>query len=218
MNVTLPEFARPEAALPAASCPSPWVPIRMLGPRHRQRIADHLRSLDAADRAMRFGFAVSDDQLARYVASMDFERDEFHGVFDRALGLVAVAHLALDDDGRTAEFAVSVAHGQRGRRIASRLLAHAATHARNRGVGAITVYAARDNAAMLSVARRAGAVIHFDGAQAVAVIALPSDTLGTQVEALLGHRAAEWDYLLKVHALRWERFWFPTGDSAAPNG
>jgi hypothetical protein len=39
------------------------VPIRSLGENHRERIAEHLRSLDAQDRYFRFGFTASDDQI-----------------------------------------------------------------------------------------------------------------------------------------------------------
>jgi hypothetical protein len=80
-------------------------------------------------------------------------------------------------------------------------------HARNRGVGMMTIYIARDNSAMLSIVRRAGAEIRFEGSQAEARLALPEDTLGSQIEALLGHRAAEIDYQLKLHVLRLDRLW-----------
>src|SRR4051812_10985560 len=91
-----------------------WVPIRTLGPRHRGRILEHLRALDERSRYLRFGYIASDEQLARYVDAIDFDRDEVFGIFNRRLDLIATAHLAHDfspnADGRPAmsEFGVSV--------------------------------------------------------------------------------------------------------------
>ena len=42
------------------------VPIRSLGPSHRNRIAKHLLALDEHDRYLRFGCMVNDAHLARY--------------------------------------------------------------------------------------------------------------------------------------------------------
>ena len=198
-----------DAALPGgtAAGSGSWVPIRMLGPRHRGRALAHLLALDERGRVLRFGHPASDEQLAQYVEHMDFGRDELYGVFDRRVRLVALAHLAFDGDGLSAEFGVSVLPRARGRGLGTRLFDHAVMHARNRGVGMMTIYIARENSAMLGIVRRAGAEIRFEGAQAEARLSLPADTLGTQLEALLGHRAAEIDYQLKLHVLRLDRLW-----------
>ena len=94
--------------------PIAWVPIRSLSEQHRARIAAHLLALPEQDRYLRFGYQATDEQIDRYVESIDFDRDEVFGVFNRRLELIATAHLAFDrapprDDGRsTAEFGVSV--------------------------------------------------------------------------------------------------------------
>lgn len=184
-----------------------WVPIRMLAPRHRARVLEHLLALDANDRALRFGHVASDEQLAHYAAQMDFSRDELYGVFDRHLRLVAMAHLAFDHDGLAAEFGVSVLPAKRGGGLGTRLFEHAVMHARNRGASTLVIYVARDNGAMLAIVRRAGARLEFEGAQVVARLSLAADTLGSQLEALFGHRAAEIDYQIKLHVLRLDRLW-----------
>ena len=74
--------------------PARWVPIRSLSPRHKPRIARHLRALPASDRYLRFGYAATDEQIERYVLGLNFARDEIFGVFNRRLELVAMAHLA----------------------------------------------------------------------------------------------------------------------------
>lgn len=208
-----------EAALPLDTPPAGpwrWVPIRTLSERHRQRVLTHLLKLDERDRLLRFGHLASDEQIARYVASLDFERDELFGVFDRRLALVAMAHLARADatapgdgaataSGRVAEFGVSVLPRQRGRGIGARLFEHAVMHARNRGVRVLHVHVARGNGPMLAIVRRAGAALRFDGGEAVAELTLPADTLGSQLEELLGHHAADFDYRMKLQVLRLDR-------------
>jgi ribosomal protein S18 acetylase RimI-like enzyme len=182
------------------------VPIRNLGARHRPRIVEHLLGLDAQDRLLRFGHVASDDRIRSYAAQLDFERDEVFGVFDRRLQLVAMAHLAFDpatsQAGDSAEFGVSVVPRLRGRGLGAHLFDHAVTHARNRGIRTMHIHLARDNAAMLGIVRRAGASLSFEGPDAVAELPLPADTLGSQIEELLGHQAAEFDYRFKLQVLR----------------
>jgi GNAT superfamily N-acetyltransferase len=167
----------------------------------------HLQALDERARLLRFGHIASDEQIGLYVEQMDFGRDELYGVFDRRLRLVAMAHLAFDNDGLEAEFGVSVLPRARGKGLGTRLFEHAVMHARNRGVSNIVIYVARENIPMLAIVHRAGAQISFDGAQAVARLQLPADTLGTQLGALLDGHAAEFDYQVKLQVLRLDGLW-----------
>ena len=202
-----------------------WVPVRVLGPRHRRRILHHLLELETADRILRFGHPASDAQIERYVQSMDFfGRDELFGVFDRRLALVAMAHLALslDEDSQATpaapgaaaaaafsagEFGVSVSPKARGRGLGGQLFAHTVTHARNRGAARLVIYLERSNTAMLAIVRKAGATITFDGSQAVATLSLERATLGTQMEALVEAQAAELDFQIKLQVQRLDRLW-----------
>src|SRR5262245_63139194 len=94
----------PSVVLDPPSRDPTWVPIRSLAPRHRDRILAHLLQLPERDRYLRFGYAASDHQIARYVESLDFERDEVLGIFNRRLRLLGLAHLAYlaADDGHPA--------------------------------------------------------------------------------------------------------------------
>jgi len=185
-----------------------WVPVRSLGPRHRPRIAAHLLALDERSRYLRFGYAASDAQIARYVDTIDFEHDEVFGIFNRRLELIAMAHLAHRGPdaapGRTtmSEFGVSVLPKARRRGFGSRLFEHAMLHARNRGVGAIFIHALSENTAMLKIARRAGATVERDGSETEAWLQLPPDTIASHLGELFGDRAAEIDYRIKLHARR----------------
>ncbi len=188
------------ASAPARGATPRWVPVRSLAPRHRSRILAHLLSLQEMDRYLRFGHPASDNQIGRYVDLIDFGRDEVFGIFNRRLELVAMAHLAYLGDAakrHAAEFGVSVRSTHRGRGFGARLFEHAVLHARNRHVDTLIVHALSENTPMLRIARHAGAKVVREGGEAEAVLKLPPETLGTQVEELLGHQAAEFDYRLK---------------------
>lgn len=196
-----------EAALPRQPLQPPrlaWIPIRALGPGHRPRILQHLLALSEHDRYLRFGFLATDEQVARYVDSLDFTRDEVFGVYNRRLQLVAVAHLAYPPEGDAApvaaEFGGSVSSHLRGRGYGARLFEHAMLHARNRGLDTLFIHALSENTAMLRIARKAGGKVERAGGESDAYVKLPPETLASQVEQLVGDGAAELDYRLKQQA------------------
>ena len=206
--VTLHPPAPSPAPEPTASDRWAWVPIRSLAARHRARIAAHLMALDERDRYLRFGYPAADEQIARYVDALDFERDELFGVFNRRLELIAMAHLANspapgpDNPRAMAEFGVSVLARARGRGYGGRLFEHAVLHARNRGVQTLFIHALSENTAMLKIARKAGALVERDGPETEAWLKLPPDNLASRVGELVEQQAAEFDYRLKVQAMR----------------
>jgi ribosomal protein S18 acetylase RimI-like enzyme len=179
-----------------------WVPIRSLAERHRPRILAHLLALPTHDRHLRFGYAASDAQIARYAESIDFNRDEVFGIFNRKLDLIAQAHLAGLSERREAEFGVSVLPHARGRGFGGRLFDHAVLHARNRGIDTLLVHVLAENTAMLKIARNAGAAVERDGGEALARLRLPPEDLRSRIDALVEDGAAEIDYHLKLQALR----------------
>jgi GNAT superfamily N-acetyltransferase len=191
---------------------SSWVPIRSLSPRHKPRIERHLVALPEQDRFLRFGYAATDEQIGRYVASLNFERDEIFGVFNRRLELVAMAHLAYSVDPQwatCAEFGVSVSPHQRGKGLGARLFGHAVMHARNQGVSLLFIHALSENVAMLKIARQAGAVVQRDGSESEAYLSLPQATLDSQISGLVQEQMAEVDYQLKMQANQF-RQWLAT--------
>lgn len=187
-----------------------WVPIRSLAPRHRGRIVEHLQALEPHDRYLRFGYPASDEQIRNYVESLDFDRDEVFGIFNRRLQLIAMAHLAyapqaqLADRPPMVEFGVSVSRSARGKGYGARLFDHAIMHARNRSVDSLFIHALSENTAMLRIARKAGATVERDGTESQAWLKLPPDTLASQVGEVIEEHAAEMNYRLKVHARRFD--------------
>jgi len=185
---------------------SSWVPIRSLTRSHRRRIVEHLMTLDARDRYLRFGYAASDEQIHKYASGIDFSRDEVLGIFNRQLQLVALAHLAYGqpvpgDPTRTmAEFGVSVLQASRGQGLGRRLFETAGLHARNRGIDTLFIHALSENRPMLSIATAAGAVVERDGGESAAYLRLPPESFGSQVEQALERHLGELDFQFKRQA------------------
>ena len=194
-------------AAAALSASADRVPIRSLGPAHRRRIAQHLLALDAHDRYLRFGYAATDEQVQRYVASLNFARDELFGIFNRKLRLIAMAHLAFSVDpelNSCAEFGVSVAKSARGRGYGGRLFERAVLHARNEGVVMLFIHALSENTAMLRIAAKGGALIERDGSETEAHLRLPPADFDSRITELLDQQMAMTDYRLKAQA---KQFW-----------
>lgn len=183
------------------------VPIRSLGPQHRERVATHLLGLTERDRYLRFGYMASDEQVRRYVELLDFERDEVFGIFNRRLQLIAMAHVAFAPSEATqscAEFGVSVLASARGRGYGGLLFERAVTLARNRGVSMMFIHALTENTAMLRIARSAGATVHQEGSESEAYLQLPPAGLDTRVSEIWAEQLGEMDYQLKKQA---RQFW-----------
>ena len=197
----------PSLVSPARPRKNVVVPIRSLGPRNRERIAAHLLALDGADRYLRFGYGANDEQVLRYVAQLDFERDDIFGIYNRRLELIAMAHLAVaehPDHAHCAEFGVSVLKSARGRGYGARLFERAVMHACNEGASMVFIHALSENTAMLKIARNAGAIVHREGSESEAFLYLPPASLDSRMKALVEHQWGELDYRLKKQA---KQFW-----------
>jgi RimJ/RimL family protein N-acetyltransferase len=183
------------------------VPIRSLGPSHRERITGHLLALDERDRYLRFGYAANDTQIRRYADGLNFDRDDIFGIYNRKLELLAMAHLAFSVDPQfntCAEFGVSVAKKARGRGYGGRLFERAVVHARNEGVSQLFIHALSENTAMLKIARRAGAVIERDGSESEAHLRLPVADFESRLSELVDEQLARTDSRVKAQA---RQFW-----------
>ena len=183
------------------------IPIRSLGPGHRERIAVHLLALDEHDRYLRFGYNATDEQIRRYVNGLDFDRDDIFGIYNRKLELIAMAHLAFSHDPAMracAEFGVSVSKKARARGYGARLFERAVVHARNEGVELLFIHALSENTAMLKIARNGGATLERAGSETDAHLRLPPATLDSRLGELIDEQVAKTDYRLKAQA---KNFW-----------
>lgn len=185
------------------------VPMRSLHREDREAILQHLLSLDPQDRYLRFGYMATDEQIRHYLDTIDFDRDEVFGIFNRHLELIAMAHLAFStnpDAAACAEFGVSVLAHARGRGYGARLFDRAAVRARNEGVSLLFIHALSENAAMIRIARKAGAQVEREGGETEAHLRLPPADLDSRVSDLFQDQVAETDFRLKQQARTFRRF------------
>lgn len=183
------------------------VPIRTLSVSHAHQITQHLLALSNADRYLRFGYSASDEMIQRYVAGLNFDRDEIFGIYNRRLELIAMAHLAFSvetDFSSCAEFGVSVLAHARGKGYGGSLFDRAVMHARNEGVEMMFIHALSENTAMLNIARQSGAVLQRDGAESDAYLRLRPADLDSRMTEMFEEHLAQTDYRLKVQA---KQFW-----------
>jgi GNAT superfamily N-acetyltransferase len=184
--------------LPHANASNPViVPIRSLGPGHRERIAAHLLALDPNDRYLRFGYLATDEHIERYVAGLNFDRDDIFGIYNRKLELIAMAHLAFSEQPEhksCAEFGVSVLKKARGRGYGNRLFERAVIHALT------------ENTVMLRIATNAGATLERAGSETDAYLRLPPATLDSRMSELVEEQVARTDYRLKAQARSFREF------------
>lgn len=155
------------SALPA---PAAGWNVVDLTPADRSALRSHFQALDREDRRLRFGTAYSDESIARYLDTIDFESDAVLGVYEPGKRLVGAAHVArVDED---AELGVSVLNGYRSRGLGSELLSRAADHARTMRVRRLYLHCLAENAAMLHLAVRNGMRICRDRGEADAWLEL----------------------------------------------
>jgi RimJ/RimL family protein N-acetyltransferase len=183
------------------------IPICPLGPEHLPELRAHLLALSEQDRYLRFGYSATDEQITRYVDGLNFDRDEIYGIFDRNLQLMAMAHLALcQEKGQDSmcEFGVSVNASARGQGLGARLFDRAVMHARNQKISMIYIHALSENAPMIRIARKGGAVVEREGSETEAYLRLPKRTMDSRFHEVVADRFAIANYHIKEDA---KRFW-----------
>jgi len=191
--------------------PIPSALVRELDDSHRAAVLDHFLALEAEDRHLRFGSPTSDAVIERYVAKLDFNRDALFGVFNDALDLVGIAHLAYvpttKDSPRAAEFGVSVLHDSRHRGLGAALLARASVHARNTHIDTLFVHCLANNKAMMHLAQKLGMRVEFAYGDADAYLILPPANAQSILHEASQEQMADLDYALKANLKQSKQIW-----------
>lgn len=179
----------------------------------------HFLALDPHDRVLRFGTAVSDETITRYVQMLDFGRDSIFGVYDDEFVLVGVGHLAFipreaypllqgaTDRAQIAEFGVSVAAEARGHGVGSKLFERAAVHCRNQDVDTLTLQCLASNTVMMHIARKAGMEIHCEYGDANAYLRLKPAAPSSVIQEALDEQLDRLDYTPKANARLARNWW-----------
>lgn len=163
----------------------------------RDEIIRHLQQLSPQDRRLRFGMAMSDAAIEKYVKGIDFARDKVFGIFEHDLTLTGAAHLALDMETDTAELGLSVVPLQRGKGYGRALLARARLHARNLAYKKLYMHCLAENQVMIHLARKAGMTVVTESGEADAHVMLGDGPLTDYTKESIHDQVALVDYLFK---------------------
>ncbi|MEC5215101.1 RimJ/RimL family protein N-acetyltransferase [Actimicrobium sp. GrIS 1.19] len=194
------------------------VRVKELSERDRRRMLMHFLALADSDRLLRFGSALPDELITKYVQKIDFARDTLFGVYDNALKLIAVGHLGFSsrdalpmhadvtNKERVAEFGVSVSSSARNMGIGTKLFERAATHCRNADVDTLYMHCLSSNQTMMRIARKAGMEIERSHGEADAYLKLLPASATSVMREAVDEQVAQLDYTLKANtraAVRW---------------
>jgi GNAT superfamily N-acetyltransferase len=185
----------------------PTVPVKELRERDRRRMVKHFLALEKADRLLRFGSHLSDEQVTKYVMGIDFERDIVFGVYNRTFRLAGVGHLAFapkpaessTNKDQVAEFGVSVLKSARGMGIGSKLFKRANIVCRNNDVDTLYMHCLSSNQTMMHIAKKAGMEIHREYGEADAYLKLLPANPGSVLKEALDEQLATLDYTFKAN-------------------
>jgi RimJ/RimL family protein N-acetyltransferase len=184
---------------------------RELDDSHRAGVLRHFLTLGADDRHLRFGSPTSDAVIERYVANLNFNRDVLFGVFNDALDLIGIAHLAYlppaKDGPRSAEFGVSVLHDSRHRGLGTALLTRAAVHARYTHIDTLFVHCLAKNKAMMRLAQKLGMRVEFAYGDADAYLILPPANAQSILHEASQEQMADLDYAFKANLKQSKQMW-----------
>jgi GNAT superfamily N-acetyltransferase len=136
----------------------------------RPALLAHFLALDGEGRLLRFGSAVADASVERYVAGIDFEQDAVFGVNTECRHFEGIAHLALHHN--HAELGVSVLPHSRRCGIGTALVSRAAVHARNRHIEVLFMQCLSENCAVMRIATTLGMRIVTEGPDSQASLTL----------------------------------------------
>lgn len=198
---------------------NPVIFVRELSEQDRPFMLNHFLGLSSSDRRLRFGAALPDEAVNRYVQNIDFTRDAVFGVYESTYNLVGVGHLAFLDPvalpapegdriDRIAEFGVSVSAPMRRKNVGTKLFDRAAIHCRNNHVNTLYIHCLASNKPMLCIAEKAGMKIHKNHGEVDGYLHLPAPDTESLRQEHAEERVALLDYALDGrmrNAVRWLR-------------
>ena len=192
--------------LPYFNQPAPEiVPMVHLEAGHKRALMRHFLALTSRDRYLRFGYAISDEQMQNYINQIDFDHDEIFGIFNHKLELIAVAHIGISrmsKDTGEAEFGVSVIPKAQGKGFGYRLFQRAVLFARNHGIQTLTLQCLSENGPMMHIVRKAGMIVQSSHGETMASLEIPPANLPSVLDEWMQSASARADLAIKKMTYR----------------
>ena len=182
--------------------------IRKLSHLELSKYTDHLLRLPKDDRYLRFGYAISDDGIRKYVASQYRIKQVVLGAFNENLDVVAAIEIIFDTSkyvavNDVAEIGLSVEPEYRAQGIGSKLFQNALLIARNRSVNQLVSHCLTQNRWMMRIARKYGMSVVRDSGDAQGIIELDAPDVVTLMDEVIGDGIALWDYAAMAAPVVW---------------
>ncbi len=142
--------------------------VRKLWFMESEKFRDHLLRLDSESRRMRFGMAVGDEFIRRYVDGTGQFQSIVYGFFvGREMHAAAELRMIGDSWHGDAEAAFSVERKYQDSGVGTELLGRIIVSARNRGVDRLYMNCLAENRKMQRVAKKYEAELYFDHGEVV---------------------------------------------------
>ncbi len=182
----------------------PHIPVKELAQDELPFITAHLIALEPEDRRLRFGQHVGDAAIAKYCATIDFEKDGVFGIYDEELQLRAFCHLAVIEHPtiKVGELGLSIHADFRGHGIGTLLFDRGTIHARNAGIERIFVHCLMENRAMRHIAEKGGMTLELSDGEVDAHLRLRPSNPGTVLREAVHEQLAVLDFLFKQQIAR----------------
>ena len=158
---------------------------RKLGPGDARGFAEHIVRLSPDDRRSRFAGTVSDREVHRYCAALDWKTNTVIGFFDDSVIRAAVELRTSGNAEPVAEAAFSVERPFQGRGLGAALMRRIITVAQNSGIKRLSVICLPENTRMRHLLAKFNAESSVDLEEVVASIHLrPADPLSLAQESI----------------------------------
>lgn len=172
----------------------------------KEQLVDHLLALDLQGRHMRFGFACSDDSIREYALNIS-SNDFILGIKESITSntIVAAVHLALGEDGKSAELGISTLLQSRRLGYGERLLRYTVDMLRNRKITQLYSVCIPDNFPLLKLLQKLNitSITSVPG-EKEARINIPMAGIDSLITELRNDRLVIIDTAMKPWAELWE--------------
>ena len=170
--------------------------IYKLRPQEFIKYQQHLLSLDAESKYMRFGFHASDAKITELVNAWQDNSKE-HVIFvieNSELEVIAVGHISTELP--QVEIALSVLKQYQGKGLGSSLMSKCVAWCQNRGVKSVGMVCLPQNYAVKKIAKQHGLVVTENG-ESAAILNVPDMNTLSVLDEYFSDRISLLDHLAK---------------------
>lgn len=167
---------------------------RKLTSFQKEKLCQHLKSLQGQDRRLRFGTVVNDEYIEKYVNESFNTNSKWFGV--EVDGRIRAACHASIFNGE-AELGCSVDEEYRGNKIAQAMFERAVTWLRTKGIKKVFMHCLTENAPMRHIAKKNDMVVVSEQGETDASVEIDPPTFLTPLVDAYSDRMAFYDMIWK---------------------